>query len=91
MKADSMIIGTSMVPEIYPILHAQVSHYLLYEKTNLQMDMCVYKVRVETDKPASNIQAISFVARNLERHVKGIQAGREAKMGEQKKNDVRQC
>ena len=42
----------------------------------------------EIDKTASNIQARSFVARNLERHVKGIQQEREAIMGERKNSKL---
>ena len=47
-------------------------------------------VREETDKTASNIEARLFVAGNLERHVKELQAEREAKLGN-REPEARQC
>ena len=58
----------------------------LKEKTSRR----TYMVRGEIDKAAGNIQGRSFVTRNLERHVKGIQAKRDATMGE-RETEARQC
>ena len=70
-----------MDQEIFPILR-WVSHSLLQRRKNFQTDI---PGPGEIDETASNIQARSFVARNLERHVEDIQAGREVKNGRAKK------
>ena len=75
-KAASMTIGISMDQEICLIL-GRVSLSLLYWKRNLQTDFCGPG---ETDKTASDIQARSFMARNLENNGKECQAEGEAKV-----------
>ena len=76
-KAASMIIGISMDQEICQIL-GQVSHKILYWKKNLLMDIC--GPVGEIDETASNIQARSFMARNLENNGKECQAEGKAKV-----------
>ena len=63
-NAASMTIGLSMGQEICLIL-GQGSLSLLYQKRNLQTDF-LWSGR-ETDKTAGNIQAISFMARALDK------------------------
>ena len=70
-----MITGISMGLETCQIL-GQVSHNLLYGKKNLPENV----VREETNEKTADIQARSFMARNLEVNGKARQAEGEAKV-----------
>ena len=70
-----MIIGISMGVETCLIL-GQVSHNSLYWKKKLPTDIC----GPEINEKVADIQARSFMARNLENNGKECQAEGEAKV-----------
>ena len=80
-----MMIGISMGQETFLVL-GQVSLNLLYWKKNLQTDICGPG---EISEKTADIQARSFMARNLENNGKECQSEGEAKVVELKSSTWR--